>query len=177
MSILTTKKIFFFLVFINLNYILCEKSKCSTIEHCLKCSNENKCDKCEFGYRLNDDDTKCVKSRLIRYGKRRIGYLHNSSSSEENTNSTKFEDIKRQKFVGTAEYMAPEIINSKKTGYYTDMWSLMCILYLCFTGETPFSDKTEYLIFQKITHVKYNEEKIHLIPKEALDLFQNFFKA
>ena len=30
------------------------------------------------------DDTKCVKSRLIRYGKRRIGYLHNSSSSEEN---------------------------------------------------------------------------------------------
>ena len=100
-----------------------------------------------------------------------------SSSSEENTNSTKFEDIKRQKFVGTAEYMAPEIINSKKTGYYTDMWSLMCILYLCFTGETPFSDKTEYLIFQKITHVKYNEEKIHLIPKEALDLFQNFFKA
>ena len=100
-----------------------------------------------------------------------------SSSSEENTNSTKFEDIKRQKFVGTAEYMAPEIINSKKTGYYTDMWSLMCILYLCFTGETPFSDKTEYLIFQKITHVKYNEEKIHLVPKEALDLFQNFFKA
>ncbi len=100
-----------------------------------------------------------------------------SSSSVENTNSTKFEDIKRQKFVGTAEYMAPEIINSKKTGYYTDMWSLICILYLCFTGETPFSDKTEYLIFQKITHVKYNEEKINLIPEEALDLIKNFFKA
>ena len=100
-----------------------------------------------------------------------------SSSSEEKTNSTKFEDIKRQKFVGTAEYMAPEIINSKKTGYYTDMWSLICILYLCFTGETPFSDKTEYLIFQKITHVKYNEAKINLIPEQALDLIKNFFKA
>lgn len=100
-----------------------------------------------------------------------------SSYSDEKTNSTKFEDIKRQKFVGTAEYMAPEIINSKKTGYYTDMWSLMCILYLCFTGETPFSDKTEYLVFQKITRVKYNEDKINLIPEEALDLLKNFFKA
>ena len=100
-----------------------------------------------------------------------------SSSSLEKTNSTKYEDIKRQKFVGTAEYMAPEIINSKKTGYYTDMWSLMCILYLCFTGVTPFSDKTEYLIFQNITNVNTNKEKINLIPEEALDLLNNFFKA
>ena len=73
--------------------------------------------------------------------------------------------------------MAPEIINSKKTGYYTDMWSLMCILYLCFTGVTPFSDETDYLTFQKITHVKYDKEKLNLIPKEALDLLTNFFKA
>jgi serine/threonine protein kinase len=99
------------------------------------------------------------------------------SSSEEKNNSTKFEDIKRQKFVGTAEYMAPEIINSKKTGFYTDMWSVMCILYLCFTGVTPFSDKTEYLIFQNITHVKYNEDKINLIPEEARDLIKSFFKS
>ena len=98
-------------------------------------------------------------------------------SSSEPSNSSKFEDIKRQKFVGTAEYMAPEIINSKKTGYYTDMWSLICILYLCFTGVTPFSDKTEYLIFQNITHVKYNKEKINLIPEKALDLIKSFFKS
>lgn len=97
--------------------------------------------------------------------------------SEKNCSINKFEDIKRQKFVGTAEYMAPEIINSQKTGYYTDMWSLICILYLCFTGHTPFSDKTEYLIFQNITQIKYSEQNIDLIPKEALDLIKNFFKA
>ena len=97
--------------------------------------------------------------------------------SEKNSSINKFEDIKRQKFVGTAEYMAPEIINSQKTGYYTDMWSLICILYLCFTGHTPFSDKTEYLIFQNITQVKYSEKNIDLIPKEALDLITKFFKA
>ena len=103
--------------------------------------------------------------------------LTNPFSSSTEGNSSKFEDIKKQKFVGTAEYMAPEIINSKKIGYYTDMWSLICILYLCFTGETPFSDKTEYLIFQKITRVNYNLEKLNLIPEEALDLLKNFFKA
>lgn len=96
--------------------------------------------------------------------------------NEKNNSINKFEDIKRQKFVGTAEYMAPEIINSKRIGYYTDMWSLICILYLSFTGHTPFSEKTEYLIFQNITHVKYDESNIQLIPKEALDLIKNFFK-
>ena len=97
--------------------------------------------------------------------------------NEKNNSIDKFEDIKRQKFVGTAEYMAPEIINSKKTGYYTDIWSLMCILYLCFTGHTPFSEKTEYLVFQNITHIKYSTQNIDLIPEEALDLIKNFFKV
>ena len=60
----------------------------------------------------------------------------------------KIEKIKLQKFVGTAEYMAPETINSKIIGYYTDMWSVICILFFSFTGSNPFTDKTEYLIFQ-----------------------------
>ena len=96
MSILTTKNIFFFLVFIKLNFILCQEEKCSTIKHCLKCTKENKCDKCEFGYRLNYDDTKCVKSFLTRYGKRRIGYLHNSTSSDTNDTLTNFTSSKEQ---------------------------------------------------------------------------------
>ena len=97
--------------------------------------------------------------------------------TEKNNSINKFEDIKRQKFVGTAEYMSPEIINSKTIGYYSDVWSMICILYLCFTGHTPFSDKTEYLIFQNITHIKYCEKDINLIQEEALDLIKNFFKA
>ena len=98
------------------------------------------------------------------------------SETEKNNSGNKFENIRQQQFVGTAEYMPPEIINSKKTGYYSDVWSMICILYLCFTGHTPFSDKTEYLIFQNITHCKYNEETINLIPDDALDLIKNFFK-
>ena len=91
-------------------------------------------------------------------------------------NEDKFEKINHQKFVGTAEYMAPEIINSKKVGYYTDMWSLICILFFCLTGNKPFTDKTEYLIFQNITNIKINENNIELISNEALNLIKNFFK-
>ena len=96
---------------------------------------------------------------------------------EKNNSINEIEDIKRQKFVGTAEYMSPEIINSKKEGYYSDIWSMICILYLCFTGHTPFSDKTEYLIFQNILNCKYNKEYINLLPEEALDLVKNYFKV
>ena len=132
-------------------------------------------------HQLNTEQQPVSNSSLYASFKYKVSDIFQSLtspfySSEEKTDS-KFEDIKRQKFVGTAEYMAPEIINSKKTGYYTDMWSLMCILYLCFTGVTPFSDETDYLTFQKITHVKYDKEKLNLIPKEALDLLTNFFKA
>ena len=97
--------------------------------------------------------------------------------TEKNNSINKFEDIKWQKFVGTAEYMAPEIINSKKIGYYTDIWSMICILYLCFMGHTPFTDKTDYLIFQNIMNSKYCQKDINLIPEEALDLIKNFFKT
>ena len=99
------------------------------------------------------------------------------AETEKNNSINKFEDIKFQKFVGTAEYMAPEIINSKKIGYYTDIWSLACILYLCFMGHTPFTDKTEYLIFQNIVHCKYCEKNINLMPEEALDLIKKVFRA
>ena len=51
-----------------------------------------------------------------------------------------------------------KIINSKKIGYYTDMWSAICILFLCFTDNTPFNDKTEYLIFQNISNINSWEE-------------------
>ena len=93
-----------------------------------------------------------------------------------NSEVGKINKLKHHKFVGTAEYMAPEVINSKEIGYYTDMWSAICILFLCFTDNTPFSDKTEYLIFQNISNIKIKEKYLKLIPDDALDLIKNFFK-
>ena len=116
-----------------------------------------------FQYKIKD---------LFKY----IAYPFFNLETEKNENVNKFEKINQQKFVGTAEYMAPEIINSKEIGYYTDMWSVICILFLCFTGNNPFTDKTEYLIFQNISNIKINEKNIEFISDEALNLIKNFFK-
>ena len=89
----------------------------------------------------------------------------------------KSNNLEHDKFMGTIEYMAPEVINSKEIGFYTDMWSVICILFLCFTDNTPFNDKTEYLIFQNISNIKIKEEYFKLIPDEALDLIKNYFKV
>ena len=124
-------------------------------------SNESPCQ--SFQYKITD---------ILKY----LAYPFFDLETEKNESINKFEKIKQQTFAGTAEYMAPEIINSKKIGYYTDMWSVICILFLCFTGNKPFTDKTEYLIFQNITNIKINEQNIELIPDEALNLIKNFFK-
>ena len=126
---------------------------------------------------LNSEYSPCQSfqykvSDILKY----LSYPFFDFKSEKNENKNKFEKIKQQKFVGTAEYMAPEIINSQKIGYYTDMWSVICILFLCFTGNNPFTDKTEYLIFQNISNININEDTIRLIPDEALNLIKNYFK-
>ena len=90
--------------------------------------------------------------------------------------SKNFEIVKRQKFVGTAEYMPPEIINNNQVGEYSDIWSLICIIFQIFTGNSPFRDKTEYLIFQNILDLKYNNKNIEKIPANAKDLIFSIMK-
>ena len=128
-------------------------------------------------HELITDDSPCQSFQykvtdILKY----LAYPFFDFKTENDENINKFEKIKQQKFVGTAEYMAPEILNSKKIGYYTDMWSIICILFLCFTGNNPFTDKTEYLVFENITKIKINEKNIELISDEALNLIKDFFK-
>ena len=59
---LLNKKIFIFLVIIQLDMILTDNDKCNYISHCEKCPNLNACEKCEEGYFLNSDNTKCLSS-------------------------------------------------------------------------------------------------------------------
>ncbi|KNC47759.1 AGC/PDK1 protein kinase [Thecamonas trahens ATCC 50062] len=53
-------------------------------------------------------------------------------------------------FLGTAEYVSPELLTDKYTCKASDLWGLGCILYQLLTGAMPFHAATDYLIFQRI---------------------------
>lgn len=62
---------------------------------------------------------------------------------------------RKNSFVGTAQYVSPELLSSKGCGPGADMWALGCILYQMVSGLPPFRSKSEYFIYQKIQKLEY----------------------
>ena len=60
---------------------------------------------------------------------------------------------RRNSFVGTAQYVSPEILTNSGCSPALDLWALGCIIYQMVTGIPPFQGNSEYLIFQKVKNV------------------------
>jgi len=71
-------------------------------------------------------------------------------------------------FVGTAEYVSPEVLQSGDSGLASDLWALGCIIYKFFTGTTPFLRDNEYLTFDAIANGQY--EFPNNVPPKAVNL-------
>ncbi|KAM4698195.1 LOW QUALITY PROTEIN: 3-phosphoinositide-dependent protein kinase 1 [Rhinophrynus dorsalis] len=59
-------------------------------------------------------------------------------------------------FVGTAQYVSPELLTEKSACKSSDLWALGCIVYQLVAGLPPFRAGNEYLIFQKIIRLEYD---------------------
>lgn len=82
-----------------------------------------------------------MHTMIADFGSSRIiDNVEDDSDARRRTNS----------FVGTAHYVAPEILKGEKLTKAADLWALGCIVYQMISGLPPFRAGSEYLIFQKI---------------------------
>jgi 3-phosphoinositide dependent protein kinase-1 len=58
--------------------------------------------------------------------------------------------VRTNSFVGTAEYVAPELLTDKETCMASDWFAMGSIVYQMLTGRPPFRAKTEYLAMEKV---------------------------
>ncbi|KAF8629126.1 hypothetical protein AX17_005712 [Amanita inopinata Kibby_2008] len=63
---------------------------------------------------------------------------------------------KAETWVGTAQYVAPELLEAKETSKSSDFWALGCIIYQMIAGRFAFQGLSEYLTWQKIKRLEYS---------------------
>ncbi|PWN26947.1 hypothetical protein BDZ90DRAFT_233029 [Jaminaea rosea] len=73
-------------------------------------------------------------------------------------------------FVGTAEYVSPELLSSSLTGPASDFWALGCVIFQMLAGRPPFKASSEYQTFQKI--LKRDFEFPEGFDEQAKDLVE-----
>lgn len=88
------------------------------------------------------------------------------SQPEEQTNT----------LVGTAAYVAPEILKGNGYDKSVDWWALGILIYEMLHGKPPFYDKNVYLMFQKIKDVKCQPVFSDDISEEAKDLIKQLLQ-
>ncbi|KAG1844219.1 kinase-like protein [Suillus subalutaceus] len=80
---------------------------------------------------------------------------------------------KANTFVGTAQYVAPELLESNETSKSSDLWALGCIIYQMISGRFAFQGLSEYLTWQKIKSLDYTFPDG--FDEDAKDLVRHLF--
>lgn len=75
---------------------------------------------------------------------------------------------RKQTFVGTPMYSAPEMLEHNQAGLFTDLWALGCIMYELSSGLQMFRGKTNQQVYTKI--LEYEIEFPKTMDKDLVDL-------
>jgi len=95
-----------------------------------------------------------------------------NNMKDENFNPKKMTHKKLYSCVGTAYYVAPEVLIKKGYGQEIDWWSVGVIFFEMLVGYAPFcAQETQEVCFKIINHEKYLQVPPEIkLSKEALDL-------
>eukprot|EP00010_Vexillifera_abyssalis_P005503 CAMPEP_0201554656 /NCGR_PEP_ID=MMETSP0173_2-20130828/42982_1 /ASSEMBLY_ACC=CAM_ASM_000268 /TAXON_ID=218659 /ORGANISM="Vexillifera sp., Strain DIVA3 564/2" /LENGTH=445 /DNA_ID=CAMNT_0047966031 /DNA_START=29 /DNA_END=1362 /DNA_ORIENTATION=+ len=74
-------------------------------------------------------------------------------------------------FVGTAEYVSPELLNEKSTCAASDLWALGVIIFQFITGRLAFHGPTQYVTFKNVASGEF-EWPEQPFPEHAKDLIE-----
>ncbi|XP_022901981.1 3-phosphoinositide-dependent protein kinase 1 [Onthophagus taurus] len=91
---------------------------------------------------------------------------------KENDKNEDENQVRKRKnsFVGTAQYVSPELLSDTEVCFASDLWAMACILFQMLSGEAPFRAGSEYLIFQKIIKLEYEfPEGFDKISKDFIE--------
>ncbi|XP_030035428.1 3-phosphoinositide-dependent protein kinase 1 isoform X1 [Manduca sexta] len=91
-------------------------------------------------------------------------------SPKTNENDTQNERSRKISFVGTPQYVSPELLHDCVDTRASDLWALGCIIYQMISGLPPFRAATEFLTFQKILKMDYQFPEG--FPADAKDLVE-----
>lgn len=72
-------------------------------------------------------------------------------------------------FVGTAEYVSPELLLHNQCQFSSDIWALGCMIYQFVQGVAPFRGENELQTFEKIVALDYPWNNISNIQPNKVD--------
>lgn len=78
-----------------------------------------------------------------------------SNNMDELLSNADLDEESRGSFVGTEDYVSPEVIANQEPSFATDLWSLGVIIYQFFTGRTPFKGAAPFYTFENIQACDY----------------------
>lgn len=97
-------------------------------------------------------DLKPENVLISRDGKLMITDFGAASTLDENIKNLE----RTASFVGTAEYVSPELLLENKCFFSSDIWALGCILFQLLQGTPPFRGENELETFEKIVRLEYH---------------------
>ena len=79
----------------------------------------------------------------------------NTDDNKDTNNNADKQITSASSFVGTAEYVSPELLLHNQCCFGSDIWALGCMIYQFFEGHPPFRGENELKTFEKIVSLDY----------------------